>query len=97
MKQLGIKDELTDFLLYTSPKGDVKVEVILNNETVWLAQKSIAQLFGVNVPAISKHLDSIYETGELSREATVSILETVQTEGSREVKRNIEYFNPGSL
>jgi hypothetical protein len=93
MKKLGIKDELTDFLLYTSPKGDVKVEVILNNETVWLSQKSIAQLFGVNVPAISKHLDNIYETGELNKEATVSILETVQTEGSREVKRNIEYFN----
>jgi hypothetical protein len=93
MKRLGIKDELTDFLLYTSPKGDVKVEVILNNETVWLSQKSIAQLFGVNVPAISKHLDNIYETGELNKEATVSILETVQTEGSREVKRNIEYFN----
>ena len=93
MKQLGIKDELTDFLLYTSPKGEVKVEVILNDETVWLSQKSIAQLFGVNVPAISKHLDNIYETGELSKEATVSILETVQTEGSREVKRNIEYFN----
>ncbi len=93
MKQLGIKDELTDFLLFTSPKGDVKVEVILNNETVWLSQKSIAQLFGVNVPAISKHLDNIYETGELSKEATVSILETVQTEGRREVKRNIEYFN----
>jgi hypothetical protein len=71
----------------------VKVEVILNNETVWLSQKSIAQLFGVNVPAISKHLDNIYETGELNKEATVSILETVQTEGSREVKRNIEYFN----
>lgn len=93
MKQLGIKDELTDFLLYTSPKGEVKVEVILNDETVWLSQKSIAQLFGVNVPAISKHLDNIYESGELSKEATVSILETVQTEGSREVKRNIEYFN----
>ena len=60
---------------------------------MWLSQKSIAQLFGVNVPAISKHLDNIYESGELSKEATVSILETVQTEGSREVKRNIEYFN----
>jgi hypothetical protein len=62
----------------------VKVEVMLNNETVWLSQKSIAQLFGVNVPAISKHLDNIYENGELSKEATISILETVQTEGSRE-------------
>ena len=93
MKKLGIKDEFTDFLLYTSPAGDVKVEVILNNETVWLSQKSIAQLFGVNVPAISKHLENIYETGELIKGATISILETVQIEGSREVKRNIEYYN----
>jgi hypothetical protein len=93
MDKLSIKDELTDFLLYTSPKGDVKVEVILNKETVWLTQKAIAQLFGVNVPAISKHLENIYQSGELTKEATISILETVQTEGSREIKRNIEYYN----
>jgi hypothetical protein len=93
MDKLSIKDELTDFLLYTSPKGDVKVEVILNKETVWLTQKAMAQLFGVKVPAISKHLDNIYETGELSKDTTVSILETVQTEGGREVRRNIEYYN----
>jgi hypothetical protein len=93
MDKLSIKDELTDFLLYTSPNGDVKVEVILNKETVWLNQKAIAQLFGVNVPAISKHLENIYQSGELTREATVSILETVQTEGRREVKRNVEYYN----
>lgn len=92
-KQLSIKDELTDFLLYTSPNGKVRVEVILNEETVWLTQKSIAALFGVKVPAISKHLENIYESGELIREATISILETVQIEGSREVKRNIEYYN----
>lgn len=93
MKKLGIKDELTDFLLYTSPNGDVKVEVILNQETVWLTQKAIAQLFGVQVPAISKHLGNIYESGELEKEATISILETVQEEGKRNVKRNVEYFN----
>ena len=93
MKQLSIKDEQTDFLLYTAPEGKVKVEVILNKETVWLTQKTIATLFGVQVPAISKHLDNIYESGELTREATISILETVQIEGNREVKRNIEYFN----
>jgi len=93
MDKLSIKDELTDFLLYTTPNGEVKVEVILHNETVWLSQRSIAQLFGVQVPAISKHLDNIYESGELTREATISILETVQTEGLREVKRNIEYCN----
>ena len=93
MKKLSIKDEQTDFLLYTATEGKVKVEVFLNEETVWLTQKAIAQLFGVNIPAISKHLDNIYESGELSREATISILETVQTEGKREVKRNIEYYN----
>jgi hypothetical protein len=93
MKKLSIKDEQTAFLLYTAPEGKVKVEVFLNEETVWLTQKPIAQLFGVQVSAISKHFKNIYESGELSREATISILETVQTEGKREVKRNIEYYN----
>lgn len=93
MKKLSIKDEQTDFLLYAAPGGKVKIEVFLNEETVWLTQKAIAALFGVNVPAISKHLENIYESGELSREATISILETVQTEGDREVKRNLEYYN----
>lgn len=91
--RLSIKDELTEFLLYTAPGGNVKVEVILNNETVWLSQKAIAQLFGVKVPAISKHLDNIYDNGELLRNSTISILETVQQEGKREVKRTIEYYN----
>jgi len=60
LKKVTIKDELTEFLLYTSPNGEVKVEVLLNNETLWLTQKRIAELFGVGVPAISKHLDNIY-------------------------------------
>lgn len=90
--KLKIKDELTEFLLYTAPGGNVKVEVLLNNETVWLTQKAIAELFGVKIPAISKHLENIYETGELNRDSTISILETVQIEGKREVKRNIEYY-----
>ena len=93
MKKLSIKDEQTDFLLYTAPDGKVKVEVFLNEETVWLSQKAVAALFGVQVPAISKHLDNIYERGELTREATISVLETVQIEGNREVKRNIEFYN----
>ncbi len=93
MNKLSIKDELTDFLLYTDPNGKVKIEVFLHNETIWLPQKAIAQLFGVNVPAISKHLHNIYEGGELDKKATVSILEIVHQEGNRSVKRNIEYFN----
>ncbi len=94
MKSLSIKDELSDFLLYTAPGGgNVKVEVILSNETVWLTQKSIAQLFGVQVPAISKHLNNIFENRELEMDATISILETVQQEGSRSVKRQVEFYN----
>ncbi|MDA3892733.1 MAG: hypothetical protein PF517_13815 [Salinivirgaceae bacterium] len=93
MKKLSINDELTEFLLYSAPDGNVKVEVILNNETVWLSQKSIAHLFGVQVPAISKHLKNIYESGELDKDSTIPILETVQQEGDRSVKRNTEYFN----
>ncbi|HAU0773236.1 TPA: virulence RhuM family protein [Legionella pneumophila] len=90
---ITVKDELTDFLLYTSPNGQVKVEVLLNNETLWLTQKRIAELFNVGVPAISKHLDNIYQEGELDQNSTISILETVQKEGERSVKRNVEYYN----
>lgn len=80
-KKLKIKDELTDFLLYTAPGGNVKVEVILNNETVWLTQKAIAELFGVQVPAISKHLKNIFECGELQESSVISILETTAADG----------------
>lgn len=90
MDKLSIKDELTDFLLYTSPKGDVKVEVILNKETVWLTQKAIAQLFGVNVPAISKHLKNIFKNGELDENSVVSILETTADDGKN---YQVMYFN----
>lgn len=73
------------FLLYTAPNGAVKVEVILKDETVWLTQKALAELFGVKVPTINKHLKNIFDSGELGREATVSKMETVRAEGLREV------------
>lgn len=90
---LTLRDQTTEFLLYTAPNGAIKVEVLLSNETIWLTQKRMAELFGVGVSAISKHLENIYESGELRREATVSVLETVQQEGTRQVKRKLEYFN----
>ena len=90
-------DEITkqqsDFILYTGNDGDVNVEVFLKDETVWLTQKAMTGLFGVKVPAISKHLANIYETGELKKESTISILETVQNEGNRKVKRKMEFYN----
>ena len=92
-RQISTRDEFTDFLLYTAPDGRVKVECVLRNETIWLPQKRIAELFGVGVPTVSKHLDNIFADGELQREATISILETVQQEGLRQVKRNVEFYN----
>ncbi len=82
-----------DILFYNTPTGEVKIEVIFNDETFWLTQKRMAELFGVEVPAINKHLSNIYETGELDEKATISILETVQQEGTRMVKRNVEFYN----
>jgi hypothetical protein len=83
----------SDFLLYTGNDGKVTVEVFLKDETVWLTQKAMAELFGVNIPAINKHLSNIFESGELQKEATLSILETVQKEGNRLVKRKLEFYN----
>lgn len=83
----------SDIILYSSPQGDVRIEVIFNDETFWLTQKRMAELFGVEVPAISKHLTNIFDTNELEKEPTVSILETVQQEGDRSVKRKVEFYN----
>jgi hypothetical protein len=81
------------FLLYTAPDGAVKVDVFVQQETVWLTQKALAELFGVKVPAINKHLKNIYASGELTPEATISKMETVQSEGSRAVARKVEFYN----
>ena len=69
------------FLLYTASDGAVKVEVFVKEETVWLTQKALAELFGVKVPAINKHLKNIFESGELAEESVISILETTAADG----------------
>ena len=81
------------YILYSSPEEDVKIMALVKDETIWLTQKAMAELFDVNVPGISKHLKNIYEEGELSESATVSILETVQNENGRSVKRNVSFYN----
>jgi hypothetical protein len=78
-----------DFILYTAPNGAVKVDVFFKNETVWLTQKALAELFAVKVPAINKHLKNIFDSGELTREATFSKMEIVRAEGEREVARAV--------
>ena len=74
------------FLLYTMPEDDGKVQVVIKEETLWCTQKAMAQLFGVGVPAISKHLKNIFEEGELSREVVVSKMEITTQHGAIEDK-----------
>ena len=81
------------FLIYNTEKDSVWVEVIVKNETIGLTQKNISELFGVEVPDISKHLTNIYAEGELQQEATISKMEIVQTEGNRSVKRLVDFYN----
>lgn len=81
MNNLTIKDSLTEFLLYTTPNSDVKVEIFLHNESVWLPQKRMAELFGVQRPAITKHLKNIFDSGELDENSVSSILEHTAQDG----------------
>ncbi len=93
MNKLTIKDELTEFLLYSTPNSDIKVEIYMHNETVWLPQKRIAELFGVDVTTINEHLKNIYKSNELEEKATIGNFPIVQIEGNREVKRNVNVYN----
>lgn len=81
------------FLMYRSEHDDVMVDAVIKDETIWLTQKGMAELFGVEVPAISKHLSNIYAEGELSVESTLSKMEMVQTEGTRQVRRRLDFYN----
>lgn len=84
---------MDEFLLYKNESGEVRVEVLLQEETLWLTQKALSELFRVGIPAIAKHIKNIYETQELQEVATISKKEIVQNEGSRQVKRQITYYN----
>lgn len=82
-----------EILLYSDEGGKAFVSVVFKDETFWLTQKAMAELFDVNVPAISRHLQNIYEEEELLRDATVSKMETVQNEGGRTVRRTLDFYN----
>ena len=82
-----------EILLYSDDSGKEFINVVFKDETFWLTQKAMAELFDVNVPAISKHLQNIYEEQELSRNATISKMETVRQEGERQVKRAVDFYN----
>ena len=88
-----MKNNEIQFILYSMPDDEGKVQVVIKDETLWCTQKAMAQLFGVGVPAISKHLANIYAEGELQAEATISKMETVQIEGTRNIKRQVDFYH----
>lgn len=85
--------EFNDILLYTGADGKVRVEVIYEEETFWLSQKKMAELFDVESHTITYHLKEIYQSGELMQEATTRKFRVVQREGSRDVNREIDFYN----
>ena len=84
-------------LLYKTPDGESRIEVRLQNETVWLSLDQMAELFQRNKSTISRHIKNVFEEGELQPEATVAFFATVQTEGKRKVERDIAYEDEGLL
>ena len=82
-KELRPQDEVADFLIYTTPEGDVKIEAFLHKENIWLTQDKMSELFGVQRPAITKHLQNIFESHELNEKSVSSILEHTATDGKK--------------
>ena len=92
-KKMQIRNSTTEFLVFTLQAGEKGIEVRVLDETVWLTQKLIAALFDVDIRTVSEHLQNIFVTKELTQDATLRNFRTVQTEGSREVVRNVGFYN----
>lgn len=86
-------DKELKYLIYNNSDEAISVNVMVKDESIWLTQKTMAELFGVEVPAISKHLSNIFSEGELQSDSTISKMEMVQTEGNRNVKRLLDFYN----
>jgi len=86
-----VRNSTAEFLIFPSTSGEESIEVRYEDETIWLSQKMMAALFAVAIPTINEHFKNIYESGELTRTATIRKFLIVRTEGNREVSRNLEY------
>jgi hypothetical protein len=95
MKTEGIRPEQPggEIILYQTEDGRARIQVRLEDETVWLTIAQMAELFQVDKSGISRHLKNVYDTGELLPEATVAKFATVRMEGERSVQRELEYYN----
>jgi hypothetical protein len=80
MKPIVPQDQISDFILYTTPNGEIKVEVMLKGETIWMSQKKMAELFGVDVRTVNEHIQNIYKSLELEENSTIRKNQIVQKE-----------------
>lgn len=92
-KKFEIRNSTAEFLIFQLDSKEDGVQVLYKDETIWATQKAIATLFDVGVPAVSKHLNNIYNEGELFRGTTISKMEIVQAEGAREIRRLTDFYN----
>ncbi len=83
----------SEIIIYQNPNGNIKIDVRLENETVWLTQAQMGQLFGKDKRTVSEHIGNLFQEGELDKSSTVRKFRTVQTEGTREVERDIDHYN----
>lgn len=88
-----IRNSTAEFLIFTGQSGEQSIEARYEEESIWLSQKLIAELFDVDVRTVSEHLKNIYLLRELDQDATIRKFRIVQVEGSREVNRNIDFYN----
>ena len=92
-KNLTIRNSTAEFLIFTRQSGEGGIEVRYEDETIWLTQKLMAELFSTAKSTISEHLGNIYASGELTKNSTVRKFRTVQREGNRDVERDLEFYN----
>ena len=88
-----IRNSTAEFLIFTAQDGDSSIEARYEDETIWLTQRLMAELFDVDVRTISEHLGNVFSSGELERKATIRKFRIVRSEGSRQVTRSIDHYN----
>lgn len=93
LNNLEVISSIEEFLVFKTQEQEKGIAVRYENENLWMTQKAMAELFDVNVPAINKHLNNIYDEKELIKDSTISKMETVQKEGTRNVKRKVEFYS----
>ena len=93
-KVLAVKDKATDFLIYTTPEGNVKIEAFLHDENIWLTQKRMAELFGVTIPTVNEHLKNILSSGELDEYSVIRKFLTTASDGK---KYQTKFYNLNAI